>query len=59
LSEVYFRPPSGRRRLEKSIRSPEAIIAAVHRAISLWFMPLSRIAMFRAAICSSAMTPLV
>ena len=59
LSDVAFTPPSGRRRLEKSIRSPEAIIAAVQREISARSMPLSRMAMFRAAICSSAMAPRV
>lgn len=35
---------------EKSMRSPEAIIAAVQVAISRRFMPLRRIAMLRAAI---------
>lgn len=40
----------GRDREENSMRSPEAIIAAVQRAISRRFMPLSRIAMLRAAI---------
>ncbi len=59
LSDVGFTPPSGRRRLEKSIRSPEAIIAAVQREISERSMPLSRMAMFRAAICSSAIAPRV
>ena len=44
---------------EKSIRSPEAIIAAVQRAISRRFMPLSRIAIASADICSSATTPRV
>ena len=44
---------------EKSIRSPEAIMAAVQREISARSMPLSRMAMFSAAICSSAMAPRV
>jgi hypothetical protein len=44
---------------EKSIRSPEAIIAAVQREISRGVMPLSRIAIASAAICSSATTPRV
>ena len=41
------------------MRSPEAIIAAVQRAISRRFMPLSRIAMASADICSSATSPRV
>ena len=41
------------------MRSPVAIIAAVHRAISPESMPLSRIAMASADICSSATTPRV
>ena len=49
----------GRDSAEKSIRSPEAIIAAVQRAISRAIMPLSRIAIASAAICSSATTPRV
>ena len=49
----------GRPREEKSMRSPDAIMAAVHREISARSMPLSRIAMLRAAICSSAMAPRV
>ena len=49
----------GRDSPEKSIRSPLAIIAAVQRAISARSMPLSRIAMFSADICSSATTPRV
>jgi hypothetical protein len=49
----------GPRQREKSIRSPEAIIAAVHREISRRFMPLSRIAIARADICSSATAPRV
>ena len=44
---------------EKSIRSPDAIIAAVQRAISARSMPLSRIAMVSADICSSATAPRV
>ena len=44
---------------EKSMRSPEAIIAAVQRAISPRSMPLSRIAIASADICSSATTPSV
>jgi hypothetical protein len=44
---------------EKSMRSPEAIMAAVQREISARSMPLSRMAMFSAAICSSAITPRV
>ena len=43
----------------KSIRSPDAIIAAVQVAISRWSMPLRRIAIARADICSSATTPRV
>ena len=49
----------GRDSPEKSIRSPLAIMAAVQRAISARSMPLSRIAMLRADICSSATTPRV
>jgi hypothetical protein len=49
----------GRPRPEKSSRSPLAIIAAVQRAISRRVMPLSRIAMASAAICSSATAPRV
>jgi hypothetical protein len=44
----------GRDRPEKSIRSPDAIIAAVQRLISRRVIPLSRIAIARADICSSA-----
>ena len=44
---------------EKSMRWPEAIIAAVQRAISSRSMPLSRIAIASADICSSATTPSV
>ena len=49
----------GRPSAEKSIRSPEAIIAAVQRAISPESMPLSRIAIASADICSSATAPRV
>ena len=49
----------GRLSPEKSIRSPEAIIAAVQREISSRSMPLSRIAIASAAICSSATAPRV
>ena len=49
----------GRESLEKSSRSPLAIIAAVHREISGRFMPLSRIAIASADICSSATSPRV
>ena len=44
----------GREREEKSIRSPLSIIAAVHVAISLRVIPLRRMAMASALICSSA-----
>ncbi len=46
----------GRPSEEKSIRSPLAIIAAVHREISLRVIPLSSTAMASALICSSATT---
>jgi hypothetical protein len=49
----------GRDSDEKSIRSPEAIIAPVHRAISRRVIPLSRIAIASEDICSSATTPRV
>jgi len=49
----------GRESPEKSIRSPEAIIASVQREISARSMPLSRIAIASADICSSATTPRV
>ena len=49
----------GRDSPEKSIRSPDAIIAAVQRAISRRSMPLSRIAIASADICSSATSPRV
>ena len=45
--------------VEKSIRSPLSIMACVHRAISSRSMPLSRIAIARADICSGATTPRV
>ena len=41
------------------MRSPDAIIALVQREISCRFMPLSRIAMASADICSSATSPFV
>ncbi len=43
----------------KSSRSPEASIADVHRAVSPRSMPRNRIAISRAAICSSATRPAV
>lgn len=49
----------GRDSLLKSIRSPDAIIAAVQRAISRRFIPFSRIAIASDDICSSATAPLV
>ena len=49
----------GRESPEKSIRSPLAIIAAVHVAISRRVIPLSSTAIARALICSSATTPRV
>ena len=49
----------GRDSVEKSIRSPDAIIAAVQRAISRRSMPLSRIAIASADICSSSTRPWV
>ncbi len=49
----------GRESEEKSMRSPEAIIASVQRAISRRSMPLRRIAMASADICSSATSPRV
>ncbi len=49
----------GRLSEEKSIRSPLAIIAPVQREISSRSMPLSRIAMASADICSGATTPRV
>ncbi len=41
------------------MRSPEAIMAAVQRAISRGVIPLSRIAIASEAICSSATSPRV
>ena len=49
----------GRESDEKSIRSPEAIMAPVQRAISRRSIPLSRIAIASDAICSSATSPRV
>ena len=49
----------GRGTADRSSRSPLAIIAAVHRAISGALMPRSRIAMASADICSSATSPRV
>ena len=49
----------GRDSVEKSIRSPDAIIAAVQRAISRRSMPLSRIAIASADICASSTRPWV
>ncbi len=47
----------GRPRLLRSIRVPEAIMASVHTASSLPVMPRHRMAINRAAICSSANPP--
>jgi hypothetical protein len=58
LSAVAERAPE-RTSAEKSIRSPEAIIARVQAAISSRSMPRRKIAMARALICSSATTPRV
>ena len=49
----------GRESEEKSIRSPLSIMACVQRAISRRLIPLSRIAMAREDICSSATAPRV
>ena len=49
----------GRDSEEKSIRSPDAIMASVQREISRRSMPLSRMAMASADICSSATSPRV
>ncbi len=49
----------GRVRAEKSMRSPEAIMAAVQRAISVRFMPLRKMAMASDDICSWATSPRV
>ncbi len=48
-----------RGRSVKSSRSPEHSIASVHRLTSARVMPRHTIAMFSAAICSSAMAPCV
>src|SRR6478672_1439675 len=48
-----------RRRSVKSIRSPEATMAAVQRAISASVMPRRKIAISSADICSSATRPCV
>ena len=50
---------NGRPTPERSSRSPEAIIAAVHRVVSRRPMPLSSTAIASAAICSSATWPRV
>ena len=50
---------SGTRASAKSMRAPEATIAAVSRAISRSVIPLSRIAIASADICSSATSPRV
>jgi hypothetical protein len=49
----------GRPTPDQSSRTPVATIAAVHRATSARSIPLSRMAMASAAICSSATTPRV
>src|SRR3954452_18598182 len=49
----------GRATEERSSRTPEAIIASVHRAISAADIPRIRIAMASADICSSATSPRV
>ena len=49
----------GRESAEKSMRSPDAIIAWVQVEISRRSMPLSRMAMASADICSSATSPFV
>ena len=49
----------GRDSVEKSIRSPDAIIAAVQRAISRRFIPLSRMAIASADIWASSTAPRV
>ena len=41
------------------MRAPERIIASVQRAISARSIPRRKIAMARAAICSSLTTPFV
>ena len=54
---VVARPPTDSG--GKDIRMPEAIIASVQREISRRSMPLSRIAIASADICSSATCPRV
>ena len=49
----------GRSSADQSIRMPVLIIALVQSAISLRFIPLSRMAMASADICSSATAPAV
>ena len=49
----------GRSNIDQFIRSPLAIIASVQRDISLLFIPFKSIAINKADICSSAITPLV
>jgi len=49
----------GRSSADQFMRSPELIIAFVQREISRAFMPFNKIAMSRADICSSAITPRV
>ena len=49
----------GRESADHSIRSPLLIIASVHREISRFSIPLSKIAISRADICSSATAPRV
>ena len=49
----------GRDSAWKFMRSPESIMACVHREISVRSMPLRKMAMARADICSSATTPRV
>ena len=49
----------GRDSEEKSIRSPEAIMASVQWLISRRVIPFSRIAIASADICSSATAPRV
>ena len=49
----------GRPTSVKSMRSPDSIIAVVHRVISAGVMPRRRMAIRSADICSSATTPRV
>ena len=49
----------GRDSPEKSSRSPELIMACVHRLSSRAFRPRKRMAMASADICSSAISPAV